>query len=163
MWWAAQAMAASAQPTILRGLSALPPSRPPSHRVGISGPLPNNAIKPALGGDFPAHVLPNSTGSASPSNGRWLAPNSPPRRRTNPKAVAEKIAGLEDEEFKVDRAVDFLISVTAGQLGRALNKDTGTFSDRQLCHLMRKSDDRPYRVMNSGNRSPRGRQTLNLA
>jgi hypothetical protein len=50
-------MAASAQPTILRGLSALPPSPPPSHRVGISGPQPNNAIKPALSGDFPAQYF----------------------------------------------------------------------------------------------------------
>jgi hypothetical protein len=41
-------MAALAQPTILKGLSALPPSRPRSHHVGISGPRPNNAIKPAV-------------------------------------------------------------------------------------------------------------------
>jgi hypothetical protein len=46
--WAVQAMAASAQPTILKGLSALPPSRPRYPRVEISGPRPNNAIRPVV-------------------------------------------------------------------------------------------------------------------
>jgi hypothetical protein len=40
-------MAASAQLTILKGLSGLPPSPPPSHRVAISGPRPKHAIRPA--------------------------------------------------------------------------------------------------------------------
>jgi hypothetical protein len=44
---AAQATAASAQPTIPKGPLVLLPSRPPFRRVGISGPRPNNAIKPA--------------------------------------------------------------------------------------------------------------------
>ena len=31
---------------MLKELSVLPRFRPPSHNVGISGPRPNNAIKP---------------------------------------------------------------------------------------------------------------------
>src|SRR5580698_2031862 len=63
MWWAAQATAASAQPAVLKGPSAPLPSRPPSRRVGISGPRPKHAIKPVVP-DYSGRVILQATAAA---------------------------------------------------------------------------------------------------